>query len=273
MALTCARIVSLATQAAKCPGWTTQAGEMLNAILQDLAMDYDFDAARGSINIPLTSGTKGPYALPTDYLRMRQRESRTELYYVIQGVPYFPIQCTYAEFNAFVFTTGLQNFPQYFATDMSVAVPFTTGPNLYVWPPSNGAYVLLGGYQRQMPDIVTPESATTVPWFPNTNYLWTRLAGELMKIANDDRWEAFLSDNQEQHPAGAGSILRKYLEMKDDGEGMAKTVTLDRRRFNPNYSRLRNTKIIGWSILLPGLLVGDMLLRIAGVMSWMMPNV
>lgn len=246
MPLTAAQVVDLATQAAKVPAWTDQAGKLLNSALQDLSMDYDLDCARGTISIALTSGLKGPYALPTDYLRMRQREGKMEFYYVISGVPYFPIQCTLAELNAMVYSAGLQNFPQYFATDMSIAVPFTTGPNLYIWPPSNGAYVMLGGYQRQMPDITTPETSTTIPWFPNTNYLWTRVAGELMKINNDDRWEAMLSDNQDNHPGGAGSLLRKYLSLKDDNEGMAKTVTMDRRRFGRNLARLRNTKQIGW---------------------------
>lgn len=246
MAQTAAQIVDLATQAAKVPGWTNQAGRLLNTVLQDLAMDYDFEIARGSIGVTLTSGLKGPYALPTDYLRVRQREGVMEFYYSISGVPYFPIQVTLAELNAMVYTPGLQNFPLYFATDMSVAVPFVTGPNLYIWPPSNGAYVVLIGYQKQMPDIATPESSSSIPWFPNTNYLWTRVAGELMKLNGDDRWEAFLSDDERTHPGGAGSLLLKYLRLKDDDEGMAKTVSLDRRRFSRPYDRLRNTKQVGW---------------------------
>jgi hypothetical protein len=246
MPLTAAQIVNLATQAAKVPLWTSQAGQLLNSILQDLSMDYDLDAARGTIALLLTSGTKGPYALPTDYLRMRQREGKLEFYYVINGVPYFPIQETFAELNARVFTAGIQGFPQFFATDMSVYVPFVTGPNVYFWPPPNGAYTMIGGYQRQMPDIATPESSTSQPWFPNNNYLLTRLSGELMKLSDDERWESFLSDNQEMHPGGAGSILRKYLMMKNDEEGMVKTVTLDRRRFNNSYDRLKNTKQVGF---------------------------
>lgn len=246
MPLTAAQLVDLSTQAAKVPGWTSQAGKLLNAILQDLAMDYDFDAARGTLSVTLTSGLKGPYSLPTDYLRMRQREGNTELYYLINGVPYHPRQITLPELNALVFTAGLQDFPRVFATDMSVAVPFTTGPDLYVWPPANGAYVLLGGYQRQMPDITTPETSTSVPWFPNNNYLLTRLAGELMKLSNDERTAEFLGDDEKAFPAGAGTILTKYLRMKDDGEGMTKTVTLDARRFRNNFSRLHNTKTIGW---------------------------
>lgn len=247
MGQTAAQLVDLATQAAKCPGFTDQAGKLLNSILQDLCMHYDFDAARGTISQALTSGLKGPYALPVDYLRMRQREGYIELYFLIDGVPYHLEQRTFAELNAMVYTAGLQNYPQLFATDMSVAVPGVTGPNLYVWPPSNGAYTLLGGYQRQMPDITTPETSTDKPWFPNNNYLLTRLAGELMKITNDTRWESFLSSDRDNHPGGAGVILREYLSLKDDGEGTTKTVTLDPRRFRGRIrSRLPNTKLIGW---------------------------
>lgn len=246
MGLTAAQIVSLSTQTAKVPGWTDQAGKLLNAILQDLAMDYDFDAARGATTVTLTSGLKGPYALPTDYLRLRQREGKAELYYVIDGVPYHPDQRTYAELNSFVYTAGLQNYPQLFATDMSVAVPAITGPNLYVWPPSNGAHVLIIGYQKQMPDIVTPETSTTIPWFPNTNYLITRLAGELMKISNDSRVDSFLGDDADRTPGGAGVMLRKYLELKDDNEGTVKTVTLDKRRFRGRLRGIRNSKLVGW---------------------------
>jgi hypothetical protein len=244
MPLTYAQIVNLATQTAKVPGWTSQAGQMLNVILQDLAMTYDFDAARGTLNVTLTGGTSGPYALPTDYLRVRQREGKTELFYTINGVPYHPVQETFAEMQSHVITAGFNNFPQRFATDQSTYVPFTTGPGLYVWPPPNGAYVIQGGYQRQMPEVTTPESNNTIPWFQNTNYLFTRLAGELMKIANDDRWEAFLSGDEEQHPGGADVLLRKYIRLKDDQEGMVKTVTLDHRRFRPSYANLPNTKLV-----------------------------
>ena len=43
MPLTAAQIVTLATQVAKCPSYTSQAGQFLNAILQDLAQTYDFE--------------------------------------------------------------------------------------------------------------------------------------------------------------------------------------------------------------------------------------
>ena len=98
-----------------------------------------------------------------------------------------------------------------------------------------------------MPDIATPEISTTVPWFTYQQYLITRLAGEMMALADDDRAAAFLTDKEESNPQGAGVLLRRYLNLKDDPEGRAKTVELDRRRFGVSrWDRLPSTKTIGW---------------------------
>ncbi len=59
-----------------------------------------------------------------------------------------------------------------------------------------------------------------------------------MTITNDDRQQTY-SDQAE-------AILDKYLKMKDDEEGFAKTVKLDRRYFGNNFNTLPNTKTIGW---------------------------
>ena len=55
MALTAAQIVSLACQAAAAPGYTTQAGELLNVILADICQTYDLDVARGTANFNMNS--------------------------------------------------------------------------------------------------------------------------------------------------------------------------------------------------------------------------
>jgi hypothetical protein len=46
VALTSAQLVTLSTQIARAPGYTSQAGQLLNAILSDLAQTYDFALAR-----------------------------------------------------------------------------------------------------------------------------------------------------------------------------------------------------------------------------------
>ena len=60
----------------------------------------------------------------------------------------------------------------------------------------------------------------------------------MMKIADDARWQTFDKE--------AAGILSKYLKLQADDEGRAQTVKLDRRRFGSNFSRLPNTKLLGW---------------------------
>lgn len=250
MSLTAAQICTLARQEAKCPGYSSQSGQLLNAILSELCQTYDFESIRktasGSFNTssPSTWGYapgSGPNAMPSDCLRLARKGS----FYYISGVPYPLIGVKQEEFDTLVQQAGFASYPVQMYVDVS---PLSGGspPNMYVWPPAAGAYVYWVRYFPQMPDITTPETSSTVPWFPNQNYLITRLAGELMRITNDQRAPQFLGDNEEATPMGAGVILRKYLDMKDDPETSPKTVQLDRRRFGPAFSRLPNTKTVGW---------------------------
>lgn len=237
MALTNAQTISLACTIAKCPNMTSQAGQLYNAILGDLCQTYDFDAARVTLAFNLPGGVNIPYVLPADYLRA----AKNEMFYTIQGVPYVLISMDLSEYDALVQTAGFSSFPTAFATDMSVSPP-----KMYFWPPSNGAYPATLRYFRQMPDIAAPETSNVVPWFPNSEYLKRRLAGEMCLLTGDDRADSLLSDNEDMHPLGAGVILRKFLKMQGDTEGRAKTVALDRRRFGGSFSGLKNTKLVGW---------------------------
>jgi len=243
MALTAAQIVTLACQIAKCPAYTSQAGQWLNAILSDLCQDYDFDIIRLTHNFNFDTAASGngyavgsgPNLMPSGFLRAHRNGS----FYMISKVPYTLVGVKQEEFDRFVQQAGLNAFPSMFYVDVS-----TNPAGLYVWPPPSGAFAATVRYQPQQADITTPESSSTVPWFPNQNYLITRLAGEMMKITNDDRWQSFLS--AQDGSGGAGEILNKYLKMKDDPETAVKTVDLDRRRFGSGTDRLKNTKQIGW---------------------------
>lgn len=246
MALTAAEICTLARQIAKCPGFTLQSGQLLNAILQELYQTYDFDVIRKTytFNFDTAAGPaygkaagSGPNLLPADFLRVRNNEA----IYSIQGTQYVMIGLEQDEFDALVQTTGLNNYPTNFYVDVS-----TDPAGLYVWMPASGAYPVILKYSPKITDIVTPETSADVPWFPNTNYLITRLAGELMRITNDDRAGQFLGDNTETTPMGAGVILRKYLQMKDNAGSTVKTVSLDRRMFGNSRVGLKNTKQVGW---------------------------
>jgi hypothetical protein len=242
VALTGNQIISVATQIAKVPGFVTQAQQLLNSVQEELARNYDFAIIRKYFTFPFDlSGNgvqysyalgSGPNPMPSDYLRLCPKGS----YYLISGVPYNMIAVRQEQFDHFVQQAGLNSFPTYFYIDHA-----QTPPQLYVWPPPSGAFQVSIRYQSLPADIT---DFSTVPWFPNPTYLYTRLAGELMKLANDDRWAAFLSDADGS--GGAGDLLRKYLVMKDEPNDAVKTVQLDRRNFRPNTSSLPNTKQIGW---------------------------
>lgn len=239
MATTAAQICALSLQDAKVPGYTAQAGLLLNMILQELAQTYDFDVARGTTFFNFNTALAYPtnpnvrlgsaYGLPADYLRAEYGD----VFWTLQGVPYMLISCDLREFDAMVQQAGLQSYPYMYATDMSQAPPI-----MYVYPPPSGNYSVTVRYRRQMPDIATPETSATVPWFPNTQYLRTRLSAELMGISDDSRREAWFME--------AKVILDGYLKMKDDKGSRAQTVKLDRRQFGKNYATLKNTKTIGW---------------------------
>lgn len=226
---------------------TSQAGLFLNAILQELCQTYDFDVARDTYvfnfnpSILTTSAYPnikaggGPYALPSDFLRIYGQQ------WFLLGVPYPMIPCDLKEYDNLVQQAQLQSYPYIFATDMSASPP-----NLVVWPPSSGAYQIQIRYFKQMVDIATPESSTAAPWFPFQLYLITRLAGEMMKITDDDRAVIYLGDGTEMRPGLAATMLTKYLKMKDDKGDRSQSVKLDRRRFSRSFVSLPNTKTVGW---------------------------
>ena len=247
MPLSCSAIVTLACQIAKTPGMTSQAGMLLNAILQELAESYDFDVQKNA-SLVVTTGTTlvnngaGPYNLPADYLRA----SPDEVNYIVNGEPYVLVQFDMARWRALFQGPGIQDFPRQFATDFST-VKNLGFPQAYLWPPPNGAYAVTWPYFAAHTDITTPQTSATIPWFPSSSYLYTRLAGELMKISDDSRCMEYLGDGTDKKKGMAADILYKYLVLKDDSLGYAKQVKLDRNTFrNPNWGSLRNTKQVGW---------------------------
>lgn len=245
--LTAAQIVTLACQTAKCPGYIQQAGQLLNYILSELCTDYDFALARKSINFNFSTSASGngyapgsgPNNMNADFLRVLRNGS----FYQIQQVPYQLIGMEQDEFDLFVQQPGLNSYPYAYYVDTSLSPP-----GLFVWPPASGAFAATVRYGSLMPEITTPETSNVVPWFPNQNYLLTRLSGELMKLTNDTRCSQFLGDGQDDSgiAIGARAILNAYLKMKDNPETAVKRVGLDRRRFGSSTDRLKNTKKIGW---------------------------
>lgn len=238
--LTAAQICELAQQMAKCVGYTVQAGYLLNQILADLAQQYDFDQARGTHTFNFT-GVSGPYTLPSDWLRA----DLNDVFYTISSVPYPMIGYTRQQYDWLVQTAGLNGFPQIYMVDLSPqGNDPADAPKMYVWPPPSGGFPVTARYHKQMPDYTTPENSNSVPWFPNQQYLIQALAGNLMKITDDDRWKVFLSDAEDS--GGSGDILRKYLKLANEKSATSITVKLARQRFRRSWNTLKNTKTIGW---------------------------
>lgn len=246
MPLQAQQIVSLAVQNARARSFLSQAGQLLNMILADLADTQDLDLCRGTYTFTLTpdNGTgngAGPYQMPADY----KRAVKDGFFYTIQGVPYQMVNIDQAEYDALVVTAGLNNFPTVFYVDISPQGQIPEAqPNLYVWEPSNGAYPATMRYHRLLADITTPESSAVIPWFPNQEYLLKQLTGLLCLLTDDDRAQTLLADD----PNGMGgpAQLRRFMQMTNDDAGRAKTVTLDRRRFGPTWGNLKSTKLVGW---------------------------
>lgn len=238
MSLTTLQITTLAAQDANVPGFTTQALQKLNLILSDICQAYDISLARKTLTFvtPTAVNALGQafMALPADYLRAR----KGECIYYINFVPYPLIALDLNENDALVTQPGMANQPIFFSSDMS-----TTPPTAYFWPQPSGAFPAIIRYQSLMPDIT---DTSTVPWFPNQNYLLTRLTGELCKGIDDDRANSLLTDNDEVNVGGAGVILRHFLQQEGDKSNRAQSVALDRRRFGTSFDRLKNTKMIGW---------------------------
>src|SRR6516165_2329064 len=116
MALNAQTICTLARQIAKCPNYTTQSGEQLNLILQDLCQTYNLEINRATATVQLSTGSSvgtvglgsGPYLLPADYLRL----AKDEAWYMVFGVPYVMVNVELSEFDALVQQAGISNYPE-----------------------------------------------------------------------------------------------------------------------------------------------------------------
>lgn len=226
--LTAAQIVALATQTAKCPGFTAQAGQYLNAILTELCFSHDVAAARTSTTITPVVNSVGPYNLPADFLRIR----KGDIWFIDPGNPGVPQRLTKAwqdDFDLLIYTPGMASYPVEYTTDLSVAPP-----TISFWPPPGGVYPVTLRYMRQMATITTPETSAVVPWFPSGEWLVDKLSARLCQHTGDDRAQAL--------EARAKLDLQQYLVMEDDPESITKQVKLDPRYFRRPKAALLPTK-------------------------------
>ena len=249
MPLSANQLISLSTQDAHCPGYTSQAQDFLNMILSDLCFDYDLELAAdtfyGTFNPGLMAQMgnslygSGPYPLPSNFLRWKDDKS---FFWTLPGtgVTYPDIMCDLSEFDLLVQQAGTQSYPYLVATDMSLSdiVQQSLGDvagAFYVYSPPSGVYPYQGRYYSQMPDIT---DFTKVPWFPKQGYIRKKLSAALMGIVDDERQASW--DMQ------ADAILADYLKLKDNKSNRSQMVKLDRRLFGRTYNGLKNTKFVGW---------------------------
>jgi hypothetical protein len=232
--LTAQQIVALVCQICNCPGRTVAAGQFLNLILADYAQTLDLDSIRldSTLSIGPQATTPYFYSLPTNYLRMY------DIYYNVLGTVFVPKQFELSELDAEYTASGIDNYPVRYATDMSKAPPNGTAPLIAFYPPPAVPITVQFRYRPTSLDIVTPESSSTVPYFPDQLVLIKELCIQVGDVAGGD-------DRSARWQAEVDKRMRKYLTMDDDKEGYSQTVQLDSRFFRRNVN-LPPSKILGF---------------------------
>lgn len=222
-------IIQKACAIAKAPGFTVSAGQYLNMVLHDLCETYDFDFIRQlqtiqASPVPANGDSSLPigYALSDDHLRTR------EVFYYVNGEPFYLTQMPIERYDQLYNGPGVSNYPTNFAV-RTETTPYT----MYFYEPLQIPLTIFVRYQPEMPDIASPETSSEIPWFINQRYLLKKLAADLMNDTDDVRQPKFEAD--------AEAMLRLFLAMKDDKEGYAQTIKLDRNVFRGGGS-LRPTK-------------------------------
>jgi hypothetical protein len=223
--LTAQQIVTYALQIAKAPGYTTQAGDLLNGRLASLARRFDFDVLLKTTTFSLPAGVQ-QYSLPADYIRAH------ELWYYIGGLPQTMRQVSLPDYDHMNVGNVAMAYPTMYASD-----PSTTPVTLYLYPMPNVSIAYTLRYWSQPPDIPSPATSSVVPWFPDSDYLLTALAGDMMRLTDDTR--------QMQYAAEADAKLQAFLKMQGDRENHAQVVKLG-NSFRDGAGRLPSSKITGF---------------------------
>jgi hypothetical protein len=227
------QIVTLACQIAKCPGFIQQGGQFLNMTLEDLWLHRDLKENRVTEFITAQANNYGPFTLPQNYNRTY------DLFFEQNNLPYFLNPISTQEYDAEFKDPSIANYPYEFMTllyDETTALtqnPPSAG-QLFIYPQSSGQIVLTHRYMVRQPDIVTPETSTVIPWFPDQDYLITATAARLMQVTDDTRRPEFLKE--------AATMLGIHLIMEGDEQQVVKSVKLDPRRFHTNRT-LKPTKV------------------------------
>ena len=93
----------------------------------------------------------------------------------------------------------------------------------YIYPQTSGNITITHRYMRNQPDLVAPETSSTVPWFAHTQYLITATAATMMGVTGDDR--------EAEYVGKADKLLAPYLIQEGDEQQAIHRVKLDPRTF------------------------------------------
>jgi hypothetical protein len=166
-----------------------------------------------------------------------------DIWYLVNGEPFYLTQMELKDFDALFTGDGIDNYPRRWATDMGTAsggviTNPATAPNIYFYPPPAVPLSLTIRYRPQTTDIVTPESSTVIPWFPNQLILLKEVCIQLGDaMGGDDRSDRWTKEVERR--------MEKYLIMSDDKEGYSQTVKLDPNTFR-NRGNLPPSKKLGF---------------------------
>jgi len=202
----------------------------LNLVLADLAMHRNLKVNLETAFITIPANSNGPFNLEVNYLRTY------DMLFQVNGEPYFLNPCSLKELDSEIQTIGLATYPYEWASDLS-GVPTLGYGIFYVYPMSNNQITLTHRYYLRQAEISTPETSLTVPWFEDQDYLINAVAARMMRITDDERYQAYLMECE--------NMLRRHLMTEGDEQQVVKSVILDPRRFRIK-SHLRSTKQDPW---------------------------
>jgi hypothetical protein len=222
------------------------AGQFLNMVLEDLKYNRNLKINRVTQMITVSVGTYGPFALESDYLRTY------DLFFPLPtsggatqgGLTEFLYPVTMEQFDAEFKAPSMSNYPYEYATDLSTDAQvwsggtqgsgtITSAGQLFIYPQSSGTITLTHRYMSNQPDIATPETSSTIPWFPFTQYLIRQTAALMMGVTGDDREATYLAENEK--------MLRPFLIMEGDEQATTHQIKLDPLHFKGPRG-LKNTK-------------------------------
>ena len=221
-------------------GMVAIAGQWLNTVLDDLCRIRNLKINRVTATILITPGqTYGPFDLPANYLRTY------DMFYPLPvsgggtgggSTTQFLVPITMEQFDAEFKSPSITNYPYEFATDLSqeaLAASANLAGQLYIYPQTSGNISVTHRYMIKRDDIVTPETSSTVPWFPQWLYLVNAVAAHMMGTTGDDRHAEYFAMSEK--------LLAPYLIQEGDEQPAVQSVDLDPRHFHFNRG-LRPTK-------------------------------